>query len=45
MLRAKIPGIASYVADYVVTNEELSHMVDTSMSGLQPVWELKNAAF
>ena len=30
MLRAKITGIASYVPDYVLTNEELSHMVDTN---------------
>ena len=30
MLNAKITGIASYVPDYVLTNEELSHMVDTN---------------
>lgn len=26
----KITGIASYVPDYVLTNDELSHMVDTN---------------
>ena len=30
MLNAKITGIASYVPDYVLTNKELSHMVDTN---------------
>ena len=30
MLNAKITGIASYVPDYVLTNDELSQMVDTS---------------
>ncbi|MBR6757844.1 MAG: ketoacyl-ACP synthase III [Bacteroidaceae bacterium] len=30
MLRAKITGIASYVPDDVLTNEELAQMVDTS---------------
>ena len=30
MLNAKITGIASYVPDYVLNNEELSRMVDTS---------------
>ena len=30
MLRAKITGIASYVPDYVLTNDELSKMVDTN---------------
>lgn len=30
MLNAKITGIASYVPDDVLDNEELSHMVDTS---------------
>ena len=30
MLNAKITGIASYVPDYVLTNDELSRMVDTS---------------
>ncbi len=30
MLRAKITGIASYVPDYILTNEELAQMVDTS---------------
>ena len=30
MLRAKITGIASYVPDYVLTNDELSQMVDTN---------------
>jgi 3-oxoacyl-[acyl-carrier-protein] synthase-3 len=30
MLNAKITGIASYVPDYVLTNEELSHIVDTN---------------
>lgn len=30
MLNAKITGIASYVPDYVLTNDELSHMVDTN---------------
>ncbi len=30
MLNAKITGIASYVPDYVLTNEELSRMVDTT---------------
>ena len=30
MLNAKITGIASYVPDYVLDNEELSQMVDTS---------------
>jgi len=28
--RAAITGIAAYVPDYVLTNEELSHMVDTN---------------
>jgi len=30
MPNAKISGIASYVPDYVLTNEELSHIVDTN---------------
>ena len=30
MLNAKITGIASYVPDYVLNNDELSHMVDTT---------------
>ena len=30
MLNAKITGIASYVPDYVLDNEELSHIVDTN---------------
>ncbi|WP_407402163.1 beta-ketoacyl-ACP synthase III [Sodaliphilus sp.] len=30
MLNAIIKGIASYVPDYVLNNEELSHMVDTN---------------
>lgn len=30
MLNAIITGIASYVPDYVLNNEELSHMVDTN---------------
>lgn len=30
MQNAKITGIASYVPDYVLTNDELSHMVDTN---------------
>lgn len=30
MLRAKITGIASYVPDYVLTNDELSQMVNTN---------------
>ncbi len=30
MFSAKITGIASYVPDYVLTNEELSHIVDTN---------------
>jgi len=30
MLNAKITGVASYVPEYVLTNEELSHMVDTT---------------
>lgn len=30
MLSARITGIASYIPDYVLTNEELTHMVDTS---------------
>ena len=30
MLRANITGIASYVPDYVLTNDELSQMVDTN---------------
>ena len=30
MLRAKITGIASYVPDYVLTNDELSKMADTN---------------
>lgn len=30
MLKAKITGIASYTPDYVLTNEELAQMVDTS---------------
>lgn len=30
MLNAKITGIASYVPDYVLTNDELSRMVDTN---------------
>ena len=30
MLNAKITGIASYVPDYVLTNDELSTMVDTN---------------
>lgn len=30
MLNAKITGIASFVPDYVLTNDELSHMVDTN---------------
>lgn len=30
MLNAKITGIASYIPDYVLDNEELSHMVDTN---------------
>ena len=30
MLNAKITGIASYIPDYVLNNDELSHMVDTS---------------
>lgn len=30
MVNAKITGIASYVPDYVLTNDELSHMVDTN---------------
>jgi len=29
-IRAAITGIAAYVPDYVLTNEELSHMVDTT---------------
>ena len=29
-MNAKITGIASYVPDYVLTNDELSHMVDTN---------------
>mgnify|MGYP002851918879 CR=1 FL=1 len=30
MINAKISGIASYLPDYVLTNDELSHMVDTN---------------
>ena len=30
MPRAKITGVASYTPDYILTNEELSQMVDTS---------------
>ncbi len=30
MLNARIKGIASYLPDYILTNEELSHMVDTT---------------
>ena len=30
MLNARITGIASYLPDYVLDNEELSRMVDTS---------------
>ncbi|MBQ2235391.1 MAG: ketoacyl-ACP synthase III [Muribaculaceae bacterium] len=30
MRNAKITGIASYIPDYVLTNEELSHMVETN---------------
>lgn len=30
MINANITGIASYVPDYVLTNDELSHMVDTN---------------
>ena len=30
MLNAKITGIASYLPDYVLTNDELSQMVDTN---------------
>lgn len=30
MLNAKITGIASYTPEYVLTNDELSHMVDTN---------------
>ena len=30
MLNAKITGIASYLPDYVLTNDELSHIVDTN---------------
>ena len=30
MLNAKISGIASYLPDYVLTNDELSRMVDTN---------------
>ena len=30
MLRAKITGIGSYVPDYVLTNDELSQIVDTN---------------
>ena len=30
MLKAKITGIASYTPDYILTNEELAQMVDTS---------------
>ncbi len=30
MLNAKITGIASYVPDYILTNDELSRMVDTN---------------
>ena len=29
-LRAIITGMEAYLPDYVLTNEELSHMVDTS---------------
>lgn len=29
-IRAAITGVAGYVPDYILTNEELSHMVDTS---------------
>ncbi len=29
-LRATITGIGAYVPDYILTNEELSKMVDTS---------------
>lgn len=30
MLNAKITGIASYVPDYILNNDELSHIVDTN---------------
>ena len=30
MLNAKITGIASYVPDDILDNEELSHIVDTN---------------
>ena len=30
MLYARISGLASYVPDYVLDNEELSRMVDTT---------------
>ena len=30
MRNAKITGVASYIPDYVLTNEELSHMVETN---------------
>ena len=30
MQNAVITGVASYVPDYILTNEELSHMVDTN---------------
>ena len=29
-IRAKITGIGAYVPDYVLTNDELSRMVDTN---------------
>ena len=32
-IRATITGVAAAVPDYILTNEELSQMVDTTMNG------------
>lgn len=43
-INAIITGVAGYVPDYVLNNEELSRMVDTNDEWITTVQVLKSAA-
>lgn len=43
-INAVITGVGGYVPDYILNNEELSRMVDTTDEWITTVWVLKSAA-
>jgi len=44
-INAVITGISACVPDYILTNDEISTMVDTMTNGLLREWELRNVGY